>query len=435
VYRLDWLEQLKLRLTASPSARMLTKVSPVVWALGFTSLLTDVATEMVNSVLPLYLVLHRHMSPLQYGIIDGLYNGFAIALLSLTAGLLADRWQRQKEVAAVGYGLSAICKLALLFTAAWGWIALIVGLDRAGKGMRAAPRDALISLNTPAPAMATAFAVHRGLDAGGALFGPLLAFAILSMFPASFDIMWATSFVFAIFGISVLWLMVPPWRGPTLPAAPVAPLPTPTPAPSSAGPSLRSSLALCAAPRFRTLLLCALLLALTTVSDGFLYLMLQKRNDTPANMLPLFYVGTASFYMLFSLPVGLLADRWGRTRVLIAGFAVLPLIYLGLMAGPFFGVFDVALVLAMMGLYYAATEGLLIAMGAALVAPEVRTSGLALVGTAIGIGKMGSSVLFGAIWGAGGSDAAMLTFCVAMVVVLLFSARRLRGITSGISHV
>ena len=94
------------------------------------------------------------------------------------------------------------------------------------------------------------------------------------------------------------------------------------------------------------MLLCALLLALTTVSDGFLYLMLQKRNDTPANMLPLFYVGTASFYMLFSLPVGLLADRWGRTRVLIAGFAVLPLIYLGLLAGPFFGVFDVALMLA-----------------------------------------------------------------------------------------
>src|SRR5262245_34007534 len=100
---------------------MLTQVSPVVWALGFVSLLTDVATEMVNSVLPLYLVLHRHMSPLQYGVIDGLYNGFAIAALSLVAGLLADRWQRHKEVAAVGYGLSAVAKLALLITASWGW--------------------------------------------------------------------------------------------------------------------------------------------------------------------------------------------------------------------------------------------------------------------------------------------------------------------------
>ncbi len=425
MYRLDWLEQLKLRLTASPSARMVTKVSPVVWALGFTSLLTDVATEMVNSVLPLYLVLHRHMSPLQYGVIDGLYNGFAIALLSLSAGVIADRWQRQKEVAAVGYGLSAICKLALLFTASWGWIALIVGLDRAGKGMRAAPRDALISLNTPTAALATAFAVHRGLDAGGALFGPLLAFTVLAVFPASFDIMWATSFVFAVFGISVLWLMVPRHRAaPAPPAAVRAPVPT-----------LRSSLALCSAPRFRSLLLCALLLALTTVSDGFLYLMLQKRNETPANMLPLFYVGTASFYMLFSLPVGLLADRWGRTRVLIAGFAVLPVIYLGLAAGPFFGVFDVALMLALMGLYYAATEGLLMAMGSALVAPELRTSGLALVGTAIGLGKMGSSVLFGALWESGGSDAAMFTFCVGMIVVLLFSARRLRGISSETNHV
>ena len=425
MYRLDWLEQLKLRLTASPSGRMLTQVSPVVWALGFTSLLTDVSTEMVNSVLPLYLVLHRHMSPLQYGVIDGLYNGFAIAALSLGAGILADRWQRQKEVAGAGYALSAICKLALLFTATWGWITLIIGLDRAGKGMRAAPRDALISLSTPQPALATAFAVHRGLDAGGALFGPLLAFALLAVFPVSFDIMWATSFVFAIFGLAVLWLMVPSHR---------ARVERPEVAPASL-PTLRASFALCAAPRFRGLLLCAFLLALATVSDGMLYLMLQKRSETPANMLPLFYVGTASFYMLFSLPVGLLADRYGRMRVLLAGFALLPLIYLGILAGPFFGVFDVALTLALMGLYYAGTEGLLIAMGSALVAPGLRTSGLALVGTAIGLGKMGSSVLFGAIWGATGSDAAMLTFCLAMIAVLLFTARRLRGLSTGTTDV
>jgi MFS family permease len=139
--------------------------------------------------------------------------------------------------------------------------------------------------------------------------------------------------------------------------------------------------------------------------------------------------------MLFSLPVGLLADRYGRTRVLMAGFALLPLVYLGILAGPFFGAFDVALTLALMGLYYAGTEGLLIAMGSSLVAPGLRTSGLALVGTAIGLGKMGSSVLFGAIWDSAGSDAAVLTFCLAMIAVLLFSARRLRGLSTGTTHV
>src|SRR5690349_16075267 len=107
MYRLEWVERLKLR-QAHPVAPVASwQVSSIVWSLGFTSLLTDVAAEMVNSVLPAYLVLHLHLSPLQYGLIDGVYNGFAIALLSIAAGYVADRRSRQKAVALSGYGLSA----------------------------------------------------------------------------------------------------------------------------------------------------------------------------------------------------------------------------------------------------------------------------------------------------------------------------------------
>jgi MFS family permease len=214
VYRLDWIEQLKLKLTSAPTGRQIVLVSPVVWSLGFTSLLTDVSTEMVNSALPVYLVLHLHLSPLQYGVIDGLYNGLAVALLSIAAGLMADRWGRHKEVAGFGYALSALCKVLLLATAGtWGWIAAVVGLDRAGKGVRSAPRDALISFNTPRHALASAFAVHRGLDAGGALLGPVIAFMLLARIPGAFDVLWMTSFVFAVLGIAVLALFVPESAG------------------------------------------------------------------------------------------------------------------------------------------------------------------------------------------------------------------------------
>ena len=109
MYRLDWIEQLKLKLTAAPATGAVLTVSPVVWSLGFTSLLTDISTEMVNSALPVYLVLHLHLSPVQYGVIDGLYNGLAVALLSIAAGLIADRSGRHKEVAGFGYALSAGC--------------------------------------------------------------------------------------------------------------------------------------------------------------------------------------------------------------------------------------------------------------------------------------------------------------------------------------
>lgn len=417
MYRIDWLEYLKLRMTARPGLAQVATVSPVVWSLGFTSLLTDVSTEMVSSALPAYLVLHLHLSPLQYGIIDGLYNGFAIALLSIAAGVIADRLGRHKEVAAVGYGLSGLCKLLLLTAGTWGWIAAVIGLERAGKGMRAAPRDALISLNTPRPLLATAFAVHRALDAGGALLGPILAFALLAFLPGGFDALWMTSFVFAALGLSVLWLFVPP-------SAPAA-----APRAAAAGPAASPATAvkLLGAPKVRMLATAALILSVATVSDGFIYLLLQKRTDVSASFLPLFFVATACFYMLFSIPVGALADRWGRMRTLLGGYLTLLLVYAVLLGLPSIGTASAILCLAMMGLYYAGTEGVLMAMASAVVPEHLRTSGLALIGTAIGVGKMVSSVLFGWLWGDFGAVTAFITFIIALAAALSLTGLWLRA--------
>jgi Major Facilitator Superfamily len=191
MYRLDWIEQLKLRSTEAPSTKQVAAVSPAVWNLGVTSLLTDMSSEMVNSVIPVYLILYLHASPLQYGAVDGLYNGFAVAALSLTGGLLADRKGRHKHIAAAGYGLSALCKLALMATSVmWTWIFAVIAVDRAGKGIRTAPRDALISLHSRREHFGSAFAVHRMLDAGGMLLGPIIAFGLLWLVPAAFDVVW-----------------------------------------------------------------------------------------------------------------------------------------------------------------------------------------------------------------------------------------------------
>src|ERR671918_3154075 len=125
------------------------KVSGTVWALGFTSLLTDVSSEMVASVLPVYLVFQVGLSPLAFGVVDGLYQGIA-ALVRVAAGLFADRWQRYKDVATAGYGLSALCRLGILAAGtSASTIAAVVALDRIGKGIRTAPRDALIALRSP----------------------------------------------------------------------------------------------------------------------------------------------------------------------------------------------------------------------------------------------------------------------------------------------
>ena len=132
---------------------------------------------MVVTILPLYLVAVGGFSPLAFGVIDGIYNG-ATAIVRLASGYIGDRFKRHKEVAATGYGLSAICKLALVLVGtAVSSIAAVVLIDRFGKGIRTAPRDAMISLATPKEQLGTAFGVHRAMDTVGAMIGPLLAFA------------------------------------------------------------------------------------------------------------------------------------------------------------------------------------------------------------------------------------------------------------------
>ena len=111
MYPLDWVSKRKLGTIGQPAAGELARVSPVVWALGLTSFLTDISSEMVHSVLPVYLVLHLHLSPLQYGAIDGVYNGLAVVMVSLAAGVIADRARRHKQVALTGtdFQRSASC--------------------------------------------------------------------------------------------------------------------------------------------------------------------------------------------------------------------------------------------------------------------------------------------------------------------------------------
>jgi len=412
MYRIEWIERLKLRGPAhTPTARF--PISPVVVSLGFTSLFTDISSEMVNSLLPAWLVLHLHMSPLQYGVIDGIYSGLSVALLSLLAGYLADRGGRQKEVALFGYSLSGLCKLLLLGVAAtWGWIALVMGVDRAGKGIRAAPRDALISLNSEPAAYAMAFSVHRAMDACGSLLGPITAFALLTLLPGAYDAVWVTSFFFAVIGVAVLWLFVP--------QAPVVDV-------SHVASAMRIEWSPWKSRRLMALTACGTLLAATTVSDGFLYLLLQQKSATSAGFFPLFYVITAAAYMLLSIPAGRLADRTSRSRVFLGGYAVLVLLYVGLLFVDRISTVELFGCLILFGIYYAATEGILMALVSVVIPPAHRTSGIAIVGTAIGIAKLLSSLAFGALWTGIGVRGAVICFVIVLGVALAISLALMRA--------
>jgi len=377
-------------------------------------MLTDISGEMVNSVLPVYLVLHLHLGPLQYGAIDGVYNGVAVALLGLAGGLIADRRRRHKEVAAAGYGISAACKLLLLAAGgAWGWITAVVAADRLGKGVRTAPRDALISLSSERQSMAASFAVHRTLDAGGSLLGPIVAFSLLAWLPGAYDAIWVTSFVFGILGLAVLYLFVESPKRADVSNVELAPP--------------RMVIGLLQTRRLRGLVGAGMLLSAVTISDGFLYLLITDRSDVGAGFFPLFYVITASTYMLFSIPVGRLADRWGRKLVFLFGYLIVLMNSAILLSFDTLGTGVWLLCLVLLGLHYAATEGVLMAMVSRSTPSEMRTTAIAMAITFIGLAKMASSLAFGFLWEVGSLNMAVAIFAAGVGLALPASAFWLGG--------
>ena len=388
-------------------------VSPTVFALGAVSLITDVSSEMVTAVLPLYLVTGLGLSPLGFGLLDGIYNGFS-ALVRLAGGHLADRGGgRHKWIAGIGYGISAACKPLLLLAHTLTPIGLVLAADRTGKGLRTAPRDALISLSSTPENRGRAFGVHRAMDTAGALLGPLVAFLILRATVDGYDAVFTVSFCVAVVGVLVLVLFVP--RSSSAPVVSSAPA-----AGEAVRPTLRAAFALLGRRDLRRITVCALLLGLATVSDSFVYLLLQRRLGVPGRWFALLPLGTAAAFLLLAVPLGRLADRVGRWRVFLAGHGALLTAYAILLTS-WHGTALPYAVLLLHGGFYAATDGVLMAVASDSVPEELRSSGLALVQTGQAAARFVCSLGFGAAWTLWGDRTALMASAAALAVCAVFA--------------
>jgi MFS family permease len=189
--------------------------------------------------------------------------------------------------------------------------------------------------------------------------------------------------------------------------------------------SLRAALRLLGRRRFATLAVVGAALAVFTISDGFLFLALQRHLDFEERLLPILFVGTAGAFMLLAIPVGRLADRVGRGRVFLAGYVPLFAAYLLLLV-PAFGSVEIALFLLLLGLYYAATDGVLMALASTMLPAALRGSGLALLVTATSLGRLLASIVFGTIWTWQDVDTAIAAFAVGLLVAMVVAATALR---------
>ncbi|MFD4638770.1 MFS transporter [Lentzea sp. NPDC058436] len=355
-----------------------TRLPGTVFALGTVSLLTDISSEMVTAFLPVYLLFTLQMSYLQFGLLDGIYTG-ATAVLRLVGGYVSDKANRHKTVALAGYGLSAVTKLVFPAVGASTFgIGGVLAADRAGKGVRSAPRDAMISLATPADSLGAAFGVHRTMDTIGALLGPLATFALLAWVTTHPEPVFVISFCFALLGVIVLAFFVR----------------QPPKTESTRQVSIRRSLGLLRSAGVRRTTIAAALLGFATMSDAFVFVILQKVSGLSPMWLTLMPVGTALIFLLAATPLGALSDRIGRWRIFYLGHVLLLGAY-ALLLGPVTGWLLVVPVLLLHGLFYAATDGVLMAHGATMIDPELRASGLSMIQTGQALARLLSSIGFG----------------------------------------
>jgi MFS family permease len=387
----------------------LPRVATTVVLLGVVSLLTDISSEMVAAVLPLYLTAELGLSLMAYGVVDGVYQGVS-ALVRIFGGYLNDRSNHPKWIAAAGYGASAISRIALVPAHGLAAITSVITLDRLGKGFRTAPRDALIADASDPRVLGRAFGVHRTLDTVGAALGPLAAFGLLLLVPGNYNTIFVASFAVALCGVAMIVLFVPDKR-----------------TNSGTGLSLRRLFVELAAPRLRRPLAAAAVLGLLTVGDGFLYLSLQERDDFAARWFPLMYVGTNIVYLLFAIPLGRLADRIGRAKVFLGGHAALLATYL-VAAAPHGGLALTLLALGLLGAYYAATDGVLPALISRRVPAEARGSGIAAAQTVVVVARFVTSLVFAALWTSVGRSHALYLAAVLLIGGIAVAALLLKGV-------
>jgi len=376
-----------------------------VWALGLTALFTDVGTEMIFPLLPLFLTQTLGASAEMLGFIEGVADTVA-ALIKLASGWLLDRWPRAKLMSVVGYSLSSVLRPLVALAQLPGQVLAIRVGDRVGKGLRGTARDALLSDAAEAEDQGRVFGFDRSMDHLGAVLGPLTASALL----------WATGrnlrLVFALAAIpgalAVLALVI------GVPGRTFRPDP-PRPAPEVAAPTgpLPGSL--------WTYLVVSGVFALANSSDAFLLLRASELGVAAA-AIPLIWIVLHIAKMLSSYPLGILSDRMGRLPSLLVGFVWYAASYLGfaVISGPIWP----WVLFALYGIFYGLTEGVGKAFVADLVPKTRRGSGFGLYNGVVGLAALPSGVLTGFVWRRYGGTPALL-LCAALS---LLSAAGLLGL-------
>ncbi|GAB4373629.1 MAG: MFS transporter [Deltaproteobacteria bacterium] len=353
-------------------------------ALGLVSLFTDMSSEMIYPLLPVFLTAALGAGPAALGIIEGVAETTA-SLLKLFSGAWSDRLGKRKPLVLAGYGLSAVMRPLMGLAASWTHVLGIRFSDRIGKGVRSSPRDALVAASVPPEDRGRAFGFQRALDHLGAVLGPVIAFALLAKAGLPTRSVFFLAAIPGAVAVAILWGMVrDSARG-------------------SADGTRAGPLAGGITPEFRRYLLIVALFTLGNASDAFLILRAVDAG-VPAAWVPLLWAAFHVVKSSLSTPLGILSDRWGRRKMVASGWILYAAVYAawGIAEGPgwMVGLFLVY------GLHAAATEGAERALVADFVPPDRRGTAFGWFHLAVGAAALPASLLFGVLWSRYGAGTA-----------------------------
>src|SRR5688572_16583215 len=385
-----------------------------VWALGFVSLLMDVSSEMIHALLPVFLVTVLGASVTAVGLLEGTAEAIA-SITKVFSGTASDWLGKRKLLTVLGYGLAAVTKPLFALAPSAGWVFVARGIERVGKGIRGAPRDALLAELTPAEIRGAAFGLRQALDTVGAFAGPLLAIALMAATADSFRTVFWLAVLPALASVTVLVLFVrEPPREKTHRAA--------------ARPRL-SALLGTLGTRFWWLVLVAALFTLARFSEAFLILKVADAGLRVAYV-PAVLVVMNVAYALSAYPAGWLSDRVNRWGVFAVGAALLVAADLVLAFGASIAAAGIGI--ALWGLHMGFTQGLLAALVADSARAEQRGTAFGVFNLVTGIALLAASVLAGVLWDRGGPEltflaGAALTAVACAVAVALHALKKIDG--------
>jgi MFS family permease len=391
--------------TERPSARARNYVPGGVWLLGAVSLLTDIGTEAIYPLLPLFLVGTLGAGPIALGAIEGLAEATS-SLLKLVSGWMSDRSGARRPLVRAGYGLSSAVRPLIALAAAPWHVLVLRFLDRVGKGVRTAPRDAMLAAMATPDTRGRVFGFHRAMDHVGAILGPLAAVAFLQVAPEQYRALFALTAIPSLVVIALL-IRLPP-DPPLVAAAGQVP------------PRVSLGEWRTLPPSLRRVLVIVLLFTVGNASDAFLLLRMSDLGATASGVA----LAWAALHAVktVSTPIGgLLSDRVGRRTMLVAGWGIYALVYAGFALAT---TLDALIALLLVyGLYYGCVEGPEKALVADLVSVDRQGTGFGTYHAAVGLAALGSSVLFGVLWSTGGPALAFTTGAALALIAALLLAR------------